>query len=87
MLLSSDDLGKFMQKAFDHFSASLDIPFNFIEASIETNPIPEDIGGNVLQLAISMQRNGLMEGSRIFSKLSEVAASCVLLDCIRFRLG
>jgi hypothetical protein len=87
MLLNSDDLGKFMQVAFDHFSTSLDVPFNFIEASIKTNPIPTDIGGNILKLAISMQEFSSMRGKRIFPKLSKVASSCVLLDCIRFRLG
>jgi hypothetical protein len=87
MRLNSDDLGTFIQAAFDHFSTTLDAPFNFVDASLKTNPIPKNIGGNILQLAISMMQRYPMNGKGNFTRLSKVAASCVILDCIRYRLG
>jgi hypothetical protein len=88
MLSNSDELGIFMNAAFDHFSTDLKTPFDFIEVSLRTNPIPKNIGGNLLQLAIAMQRKKpRTKSKRIFRPLSKVAASCVVLDCVRYRKG
>jgi hypothetical protein len=88
MLSDSDELGIFMQAAFDHFSADLKTPFDFIEVSLRTNPIPKNIGGNLLQLAIAMQRKSPRTKSKdLFLSLSKVAASWVVLDCVRYRKG
>jgi hypothetical protein len=88
MLSNSDELEIFMHAAFDHFSTDLETPFNFIEVSLRTNPIPETIGGNILQLAIAMQRKSpKTKSARIFVALSNVAASCVLLNCVRYQKG
>jgi hypothetical protein len=88
MLSNSDELEIFMHAAFDHFSTDLETPFNFIEVSLKSNPIPKNIGGNILQLAIAMQKeNPKMNSARIFVALSNVAASCVLLECVRYRKG
>lgn len=86
MLSNSDELGIFMQVAFDHFSNDLETPFNFIEASLNTNPIPEDFGSNILQLAIAMQKRDL-DSKSIFDKLSKFVASCVFLNCVRYQKG
>lgn len=88
MLLNSDELGMFLQSAFDHFSQDLENPFNFIEVSLRNNPIPKDFGGNVLQLAIAVQQaDRNTYGEWIFGRLSYVVASSVLLDCVRNRKG
>ena len=88
MLSKSEELGMFMQAAFDHFSCTLRKPFNFVEVSMKINPIPKDIGGNLLQLAIAVQRRDMtQESQQIFYQLSWVAASCVLLDHVRYRKG
>ena len=75
-----------MQEGFDHFSKDLETPFNFIEASLNTNPIPEDFGSNILQLAIAMQKKDL-DIKFIFDKLSKFVASCVFLNCVRYQKG
>lgn len=88
MQSNSDELEIFMHAAFDHFSTDLETPFNFIEVSLRANPIPETIGGNILQLAIAMQRKSpKTKSARIFRALSNVAASCVLLHCVRYQKG
>jgi hypothetical protein len=89
MLSNSDELSIFTHAAFDHFSTHLETPFDFIEVSLKTSPIPKDIGGNFLELAIAMQRQSPQTKSKsIFQPLSEVAASCVVLDCVRhYRKG
>jgi len=88
MLSNSDELGMFLQAGFDHFSVDLETPFNFVQVSLRANPFPEDIGGIILELATSMQnRDRGMTGDRIFNRLSKVTASCMMLDCIRYRKG
>jgi hypothetical protein len=85
LLPDSEVLELFFQEAFDHFSTSLRRPCNFVEASLQTNPISKDIGGNFLQLAIDMQnKSRKMRGASIFEPLSEVVASCLLLHCLRY---
>jgi hypothetical protein len=86
MLSNSDELAIFMQVAFDHFSNDLETPFNFIEASLNTNPIPEDFGSNILQLAIAMQKREFDNKSN-FERLSKFVASCVFLNCVRYQKG
>ena len=88
MLSNSDELSIFMHAAFDHFSTYIETPFDFTEVSLRTNPIPQNIGGNLLELAIAMQRkNPRTKSKRIFRSLSKVVASCVGLDCVRYRKG
>lgn len=88
MLSDSDELGIFMQAAFDHFASDPERPFNFIEVSLSINPIPKNIGGNILHLAIAIQkRDQKADSKRIFNKLSKLVASCVFLDCVRYRKG
>lgn len=84
MLSNSDELGTFLQSAFDHFAHDLDTPFNFIEVSLRNNPIPKDFGGNILQLAIVMLQEHCTS-EWIFDKISYVVATSVHLDCVRHR--
>jgi hypothetical protein len=86
MLSDADDLHTYLQYAFDHFSIDLDKPFNFIEASLKNNPIPGTFAGNILKLAIQiMDRTRLTDGTKIFSILGQIVASCILLDITRHR--
>lgn len=88
MLAKSHELKTYFQSAFDHFAATLDIPFNFIAVSLLNNPIPNDFGGHILQLAIAIQsRNHLAKAPWIFQKLLPLVASSISLDCIRHRKG
>lgn len=91
MLVNADELNVYLQSGFDHFTTHLDIPFNFMQISLLRNPIPNDFGGHILQLCstISSQQPNHQPGrvTWMFEKLSVMLASCVLLDCARFRKG
>ena len=91
MLTNADELNTYLQSGFDHFTTHLDVPFNFMQISLLRNPIPNDFGGHILQLCttISAQQPNHQPGrvSWMFEKLSVMLASCVLLDCARFRKG
>ena len=82
MLSNADQLNTYIQCAFDHFARRLERPFDFVEVSLKNHPIPRDLGGHILQLAIAIQRQcGVENGAWIFERLSTMVASCVLLDC------
>lgn len=85
MLLDADELQPYLQYAFDHFSSDLDMPFDFVKASILNNPIPKDFGGNILQLAINVMNvwENQLTGELIFEELSPMVASCIMLDAAR----
>ncbi|KAK3115116.1 hypothetical protein LTR53_005893, partial [Teratosphaeriaceae sp. CCFEE 6253] len=91
MLTNADELNVYLQSGFDHFTTHLHVPFNFMQISLLRNPIPLDFGGHILQLCttISSQQPSRKPGqvAWMFEKLSVMLASCVLLDCARFRKG
>jgi hypothetical protein len=85
MLLDADELQPYLQFAFDHFACDLDTPFDFVQASFVNSPIPSDFGGNVLKLAINMMDvwENVASGSILFTELSYMVASCIMLDSAR----
>lgn len=87
MLLEADELQSYLQYAFDHFSSDLDMPFDFVKASILNNPIPRDFGGNILKLAINILDvwHTQLDGVGIFEELSLMVASCIMLDAARHK--
>ena len=85
--LKTDELGECIQNGLDHFTASLDVPFDFLAFSWSQNPIPPGLEGNILRLALlirSTQRN--FKGQNIFQHLSQMVASCIMLHYIRHRI-
>lgn len=87
MLSNSDELNVYLQSAFDHFSQNLDAPFNFIEVAWKNNPIPNDFGGNILKLAVAIQKASRFHSYiKIFQELSTMVATCIVLDCARHGL-
>ncbi|KAK5153225.1 hypothetical protein LTS14_007870 [Recurvomyces mirabilis] len=91
MLTNADELNVYLQSGFDHFTTHLNVPFNFMQISLLRNPITNDFGGHILQLCttISSQQTKHQPGkvAVMFERLSVMLASCVLLDCARFRKG
>jgi predicted acylesterase/phospholipase RssA/energy-coupling factor transporter ATP-binding protein EcfA2 len=87
MLLNSDELQPYLQYAFDHFCRDLEVPFDFVQASFANSPIPSDLGGNVLKLAINVMDvwKDRLDGPNIFKELSFIVASCIMLDSARHR--
>lgn len=88
LLSSAEDLGFYIQQAFTHFSGNLNQPFDFKKYSLIRNPIPQNLGGHILRVAIMIQRQSPgKSGSRIFEDLSFIVASCFLYDCTTYRKG
>jgi hypothetical protein len=85
MLLDAEELQLYLKSAFDHYSKTLDFPFDFVEASFTHNRIPLDFGGNILKLAINMKEQTGHGNSAhtLFRKLSYMVASCIMLDSVR----
>lgn len=85
MLLDAEELQSYLQCAFDHFARSLDRPFDFVQASFSDSPIPLDFGGNILKLALNFRRvwGAQVDLGFIFSNLSYMVASCIMLDSAR----
>src|SRR5438045_8905726 len=87
MLLNAEELQSYLQCAFDHFARTLDVAFDFVEASFFNNPIPLDFGGNILKLAINMMEQETHSEARlIFNKLSDMVASCIMQDSDRYNV-
>lgn len=83
MVSNSGQLKVYIQSAFVHFSQRLEKPFDFVEVSLRHHPIALDFGGHILQLALAILGQDWCNGNGqwIFDKLSDMVASCVLLDC------
>ena len=88
MLLDADELQPYLQTAFDHFACNLDEPFDFVQASFSNSPIPLDFGGNILKLAINLMEvwENQIDGRIIFTELSYMVASCIMLDSARSKI-
>lgn len=88
MLLDADELQPYLQYAFDHFACDLDSPFDFVQASFINSPIPLDFGGNILKLAINLMNawENAADGQTIFTELSYMVASCIMLDSARSKI-
>lgn len=88
MLLDADELQPYLQYAFDHFARDLDKPFDFVQASFTNSPIPLDFGGNILKLAINLMEawKDTIDGPTIFTELSYMVASCIMLDSARSKI-
>lgn len=89
MLLDVEDLNDYLQEAFNHYSNTLESPFDFVQASSRNSPIPPDFGGNILKLALEMMSilkpEQHTDARRIFSELSYMVASCIMLDSARHK--
>ena len=87
LLLNAFDFQIFFQDALDHFCRDLDSPFDFVQASFSKNRLSSTFSQNTLAIANSMI--GLStkpKASTIFEKLSELIASCIMLDAVRHNI-
>ncbi|KAI1452785.1 hypothetical protein F4805DRAFT_462423 [Annulohypoxylon moriforme] len=86
MLATAEKLQKYLQAAYDHFAKNLDTPFDFIKEALKHNPIPQDFGGNILNLAVAIKQNcSSLQGDteKIFNRMVPMISSCILLDAVR----
>ena len=88
MLLDADELQPYFQNACDHFACDLNIPFDFVQASLTNSPIPHDFGGNILKLAINFmeQWKNTADIQILFTELSYMVASCIMLESARSKI-
>jgi hypothetical protein len=88
MLLNAEDTQSYLQYAFDHFSKSIESPFDFVQASFAHSPIPDDFGGNILKLAVQLMEawKDRATPQPIFEELAAVVASCIMLDATRHQI-
>jgi hypothetical protein len=86
MVSHVDELNEYLQAGFKHFSKRLDEPFNFVEIAVRNNPVPQNFGDHVSNLAAAMQRkDDYNDAVFIFETLSPFVASCLLLEVVRGR--
>lgn len=92
MLATAEQLQVYLHAAYDHFSRDLNTPFDFIREALRHNPIPRDLGGNILNLALSIKQNSkepaIQEGQTavVFATMTPMIASCIMLDSVRQNL-
>lgn len=90
MLATAEKLQIYLQAAFDHFAQNLTVPFDFIKEALKHNPVPRDLGGNILKLALFMQENSPDQphwnAAHVFTTMSPMLASCFHLDSVRQNL-
>ena len=85
--LNAEELGDCLQSGLDHFTSTLAEPFDFLDHSWSRNPIPSGFEGNILRLALKIhRRQSYFRGSDIFGHLSNMVASCIMLDFVRHRM-
>jgi hypothetical protein len=84
MLPDVDEFGLYLSLAFDHFSESLDTPFDYVEASLKHRPPPESFADN-LKVFVSKvaARKSETDVSQLFDFLAPFVASCLILDSSR----
>lgn len=91
MLASAERLQVYLQAAYDHFTKSLDAPFDFVREALRKFPIARNFQGNVLSLAVAIRDNSTQEplkedAKRIFLAMAPMISSCIMLDAVRQNL-
>jgi len=88
LTLNAEEFQAALSVGFDHFSRSLDEPFDFVETSSKLNPMSTDFGGNILRLALAIRKSKMTgaSGAEIFQHLGPMVASCVMLDYVRHHI-
>ena len=83
--LDAETLLLFLRNAFAHFATHLEKPFNFVQASFEIDPASEDsnFGEGILQLAVTLQKILVADVLSSWERMSELVASCIMLDATR----
>lgn len=85
LLTDVDEFGYYLSLAFDHFSETLDEPFDFVEASLKRNPSSNNFGDDLLQFAINLATYRGFAGQVLvlMKHLTPFIASCILLESVR----
>lgn len=102
MDLNAEELGMYMESAFEHFTTHLGRPFDFMHTSFLRHPIPVNFSQHVIQFYTTLDRfrsdcdnakkssvlaQPSEDRTRMFLAATTVLASSVLIDCVRNRKG
>ncbi|KAM0229457.1 hypothetical protein ACHAPO_010001 [Fusarium lateritium] len=86
MLLNAEILPQYVNSAYDHFSRSLDEPFDFNKEALRHAPLPRNFGGHILNLILTVYNQPGQRRARLpdlFARLSRPLASCIMLAATR----
>jgi hypothetical protein len=86
MLLNAEILPQYVNSAYDHFSRSLDEPFDFNKEALRHAPLPRNFGGHILNLILTVYKQRGQRRSRVeelLSRLSRPLAACIMLAATR----
>ncbi|RGP77832.1 hypothetical protein FLONG3_4008 [Fusarium longipes] len=86
MLLNAEILPQYVNSAYDHFSRSLDEPFDFNKEALRHAPLPQNFGGHILNLILTVYKQRGQRRMRLedfFSQLSRPLAACIMLAATR----
>ncbi|KAK6220922.1 hypothetical protein LQW54_001842 [Pestalotiopsis sp. IQ-011] len=88
MLADVDQFGLYLSLAFDHFSETLDEPFDYVQASRKHRPPPETMSENIFDFVELLAQKLGLEGEieRLFGDATDFVASCIMLDASRKQL-
>lgn len=86
-LLSADALERYLEMAFDHFTATPNEPFNFLSAALIRSPVTQTFGDHICKLAVHyMSVFPEKAGNKLFEAISPWVASCIFLNSHRLEL-
>lgn len=85
MMADVDQFGLYLSLAFDHFSKTLDVPLDYVQASLKCRPSPETLAENVFEFVELVGQKRGIEGEiqTLFDDVTDLVASCITLDASR----
>ncbi|ETS74669.1 hypothetical protein PFICI_13153 [Pestalotiopsis fici W106-1] len=83
MLPDVDQFWLYLSLAFNHFSETLDEPFDYVKASLRHRPPPDTLRDNVLEFVLLVGKKTNLEVEELFAKVTGFIASCIMLDSAR----
>lgn len=85
MLPDVDQFQMYVSLAFDHFSETLNEPFDYVKASLKHRPPPETLADNVLEFLVLIAEKCKLESNieQLFVRVTDLVASCIILDSAR----
>jgi energy-coupling factor transporter ATP-binding protein EcfA2 len=83
-LLPAEEVKIYLTSAFDHYTAHLNEPFNFIKVAARQAVLPLGFGGNIVKVAHAIfKANPPWNAEDIFGDLAKFVASCIYVDYLR----
>ena len=86
LLLSSDQFNPYLQFAFEHFSKTLDVPFDFVRASSTFNETQTEVNHVLCLIKDYRAHFPKCESLDIFINVAPLVASSVMIDVVRSQL-